>query len=171
MTASSQVSNISLSTPMMGAHTTSNIGRTYASPELLETLRTNTLVFFDACLNIASPFLTISFLSSLKASLRLLSVEVWKTLNCTTSSFLFLLPTSCVIEIGAAAIRSYISNNISSGSSPSADIPLFCFTNCSLVILLSSFIAGLCKLVWSIIVENARINAISADAKVSLFCR
>ena len=44
---SSQVSSISDSTPIIGAHTTSNMGRTYASEER-DSVRTNTEVFLEA---------------------------------------------------------------------------------------------------------------------------
>mmetsp|Transcript_72856 Transcript_72856/g.109912 ORF Transcript_72856/g.109912 Transcript_72856/m.109912 type:complete len:217 (-) Transcript_72856:2535-3185(-) len=74
-------------------------------------------------------------------------------------------------ENGFVLIRSKMPVKKSSGKSvPFSPIPLLFRMNESSVMRRSGLIDGLCKSVFSMMTENAKINAVSALGKISIFC-
>mmetsp|Transcript_9999 Transcript_9999/g.34492 ORF Transcript_9999/g.34492 Transcript_9999/m.34492 type:complete len:252 (-) Transcript_9999:301-1056(-) len=71
--------------------------------------------------------------------------------------------------MGASLMRSKISSRNAPSRSAPLQMPRLLRRKPSLVIFFSSLTAGLCKSVWSMITENARTNATSADGKTALF--
>mmetsp|Transcript_28772 Transcript_28772/g.66991 ORF Transcript_28772/g.66991 Transcript_28772/m.66991 type:complete len:249 (-) Transcript_28772:689-1435(-) len=183
--SSSEHSRICERIPSSGPHVTSNMGRTTSDgateSKYVEFPRCARTIFSGLRrINVSVAFISSSF-SFLNVSLFRCSAVApnnvppsKKTVGSKTCCFCASRSRAASSSFrlnGFTLMRSKIPVRNSAGRSElSAPMPRFMFLNASGVIFFSGLMLGLCKSVFSMITENAKMNAVSADGKISGFC-